>query len=306
MTKKILGYTFALLGCFFGVLSGISVKWIDHEIPTLELLFFRFLIGFVIMLPIVIKKEGPLKLSSTPWGKHILRAFLGMLAVFSCYYAIPKVNFTDYVILGRVYPIFMIGLSLFFLKEKATFDKILAAFLAVIGAAIAIKPSLESPPIFLLLILFGVFVASLSDIVVKKLTVTQSCEKIVLCFFGIAAFSLAFCMPFVWVTPMNMNYILIIISIGITGLLSQYFVTKAYSTLNAGTVGVISSSQLIWAVLFGVSLWNETIELHVWIGMFVIFLSSFVVQNLKYNFFIKKRYKRLIMPLVGWSYNPRL
>ncbi len=274
MKKGVVGFGFGILASLFGVFSGIAVKWVDDEIPTLQLLFIRFAIGFVIMLPVVIKKEGSLRFSTTPWAKHMLRALLGLIGVLSFYYAIPKVNFIDYTVLGRLYPLLMICLGFLFLKEKAGSSKILAALLAVLGAAIGVKPDLSSPPLYILLILFGVLVCASSDIVVKKLTSSQSCEKILLCFFGIATIVLAFFMPFVWVTPATVGLFLPILAIGFLGLLSQYFLTKAYETLNAGTMGVLSSSELIWAVIFGAGIWNEAMGWTMWAGLSVIFMSS--------------------------------
>ncbi len=276
--KKIavVGFSFGILASFFGVFTGVAVKWVGHEIPTVQLLFIRFLFGFVFLLPIVLKKEGGLQLSTSPWSKHLLRTVLGLTAMVSCYYAIAEVSFIDYVVLGRLYPFIILGCSLLLLKEKASANKILAAVLAVVGSALAVKPDLSSPPLYILMIVFGVFVSALGDVVVKQLTRSESCEKIILCFFGIGAVLLAFLMPFFWVTPTTSSLVWPLLVVGVSGTLSQYFVTKAYTLLNAGTVGVISSSQLIWAVAFGAGIWHETMDYQAWLGLFVIVLSTFL------------------------------
>jgi len=261
MNKKIIGFGYGLLSSFCGVFTGIMVKCLNHEIPTTQLMFIRFLIGFFILLPIVIKKESGLKLTTTPWLAHIIRAILGIVSMFCCYYAIPKINFTDYMVIGRTYPLIMIALSLLILKEKRSSKKLFAAFLAVMGAVIAVQPDLTSPLLFIFVVIFGISIAALSDIFVKKLTAIESCEKIILCFFGIGALVLSFAMPFVWVAPSKITVLIPLLIIGISGLLSQYFITKAYKMLTASTVGVIGSSQLIWAVIFGVGMWNEAMGL---------------------------------------------
>ncbi len=276
MRNKILGFGFGLLANFFMVFTGVVVKWVDQEIPTAQLLFIRFLVGFLIMLPIVIKKEGGLKWTTTPWRKHLLRAVLGLVAIFSFYYAIPKVNFVDYVVLGRLYPFLMIVFGYMFLKEKAGPTKVVAALLAIVGALIMVRPDLNSEGLFLLMIVLGIAIAAVSDIVVKKLTATESCEKIILCFFGMAAIILGCFMPFLWKTPASGSLLLSLLIIAGTGLLTQFFMTKAYAVLNAGTVGLVSSTQLIWAVCFGAGLWSETMGLHTWVGIGVIFISSFL------------------------------
>ncbi len=274
INRKITGFGFGLLASFFGVFTGIAVKWLHHEIPTVQVLFIRFLIGFLIMLPIVIKKEGSLKVALTPWVNQILRAVSGLIGVFCCYHVITKINFTDFMVVGRVHPLIMIGLSLFFLKEKAGSKKVFAAFLAVLGALIAIKPNLSSPLLYILLVFFGISLCAFGDIFVKKLTVTESCEKIALCFFGIGALILLCMMPFVWVTPTSISVLIPLLTIGVSGLLSQYFMIKSYNALSAGTLGLLSSSQLIWAVIFGASLWGEAMGIDIFIGMFLIFFSS--------------------------------
>ena len=283
MKNTILGYIFVLTACFFGVLTGFIVKWMDNEIPVLQILFIRFTVGFFVMLPVILKKEGSFKIPKSAKSNHLWRSILGLLSVLLCYYAIPKIKFSDYVVLGHVYPILMIIFSFFFLKEKLKLNKTIAAILAVVGAAVAVRPDLDSPVLYLGILLIGVCIAALSDIFVKKLTTQESCVKIICCFFGISMLILSFCMPFVWVNPSNLNVVILILMISVLGLASQYFITKGYQLLNAGTIGVLTSSKLILGMVLGAMVWGEQIGLHSLVGMGIIFLSSFIIPHIKFD-----------------------
>ena len=113
----------------FAYLSGIS---------THSLLFYRFIIAVMIMLPIAV-----LQRRRFPKGKDlytlIAMGMIGYAGQSYCYFtALTLIPPSLVAILLYLYPVFVAVLSVFFLKETLTKNKLFALFLAISGAILVI------------------------------------------------------------------------------------------------------------------------------------------------------------------------
>lgn len=281
--KSIIGSIYACIAFLMGTLMSAAVKWIGDDLPLLQIIFLRFLVGIIFLVPICWKKEKNTILNITNWHKHLFRAILGIIAIGCFYYSLNQVSLVNYATLHHIYPLFVLLLSYFFLKEKIKLSQWIAIVLGFLGILIITKPTLDSSLIPVVVLLFGSCIAAASDILVKSLTKTESSFKIVLSFFGISTLFLGSFMPFIWVNPANSYVWIGILVVGLSGVSMQYLLTQSYRFLKASTVGVWRYSEFLWALLFGISVWKETTSLNLWIGAVIIFMSSFVIQHLKFN-----------------------
>lgn len=281
--KSIVGSIYACVAFLMGTVMSAAVKWIGDDLPLLQIIFLRFLVGIIFLMPVCWKKEKNALLKITNWHKHLLRATLGIIAIGCFYYSLNQITLVNYATLHHVYPLFVLLLSYFFLKEKIKLSQWVAIVLGFLGILIITKPTFDSSVVPVGVLLFGSCIAAASDILVKSLTKTESSFKIVLYFFGISTVFLGFFMPFIWVNPANSYVWIGVLVVGLSGVSMQYLLTQSYRFLKASTVGVWRYSEFLWALLFGISVWEETTSLNLWIGAIIIFMSSFVIQHLKFN-----------------------
>ena len=87
-------------------------------------------------------------------------------------------------------------------------------------------------------------------------------------------------MPFIWVTPTSLALWAALIIVGISGTALQYFLCEAYKYLNVSTVALWRYSEFLWALIFGITIWNEVPTSTLWFGAILIFASSFIIQYL--------------------------
>ena len=74
-------------------LMGVFVKYASDELPSSEILFSRFFIGFVFLLPFLIK-DGDFKVDMSQWKFLVLRNLAGIASMLLTFYAIKL--FTDF------------------------------------------------------------------------------------------------------------------------------------------------------------------------------------------------------------------
>ena len=70
-------------------LMGVFVKYASDELPSSEILFSRFFIGFVFLLPFLIK-DGDFKVDMSQWKFLILRNLAGIASIH--HYADQRIN----------------------------------------------------------------------------------------------------------------------------------------------------------------------------------------------------------------------
>jgi drug/metabolite transporter (DMT)-like permease len=73
------------------------------------------------------------------------------------------------------------------------------------------------------------------------------------------------------ITPHNM---LILLGMGSCATFAQLALTRAYSTGKTLVASSLSYSAVVFATLFGILLWGETLSLSSWIGMALIISSG--------------------------------
>ena len=61
-------------------LMGVFVKYASDELPSSEILFSRFFIGFVFLLPFLIK-DGDFKVDMSQWKFLVLRNLAGIASM---------------------------------------------------------------------------------------------------------------------------------------------------------------------------------------------------------------------------------
>ena len=134
---KINGPLLIIVASLLWAFDGVIRRYL-YSLPPITIIFFEHLIGFLIILPFVIKSlkfEKPTKREL--WLLLLIALLSGLLGTLWFTTALLKVNFISFSVvflLQKLQPIFAIATSSIFLKEK--FDKryIMWAIVAILSA----------------------------------------------------------------------------------------------------------------------------------------------------------------------------
>src|SRR3989338_8215041 len=141
----------------FGIMATF-VKWACQTITSNEVVFFRSILGSVMIGAMILKEGGS-------WtGKNlkilILRGVFGFAALSMHFYAISKLNLGVAVMLNYTAPIFVVLFARLLLKEKTTWKVNAAIILSFFGLYLLAGPQFEVKPFPILIgILSGIFAA---------------------------------------------------------------------------------------------------------------------------------------------------
>ena len=125
-------------------ISAVFVKFISEYFDPIEVIFFRNLIalGMLIIGYFIFRQNLTLK-TNRPWHQ-LLRAAIGTTAVIIGVWTISILPLAEMTVLFFTSPLFVIPLSIIFLKEKIGVTRIIAVFLGFSG--IWIMAGLTLPP----------------------------------------------------------------------------------------------------------------------------------------------------------------
>ncbi|MDK2917749.1 MAG: hypothetical protein PWQ37_482 [Candidatus Petromonas sp.] len=282
MRQESKGIVFILLSSFFFAVMAAAVKAVPH-IPIAEKIFFRNLVGVLVMGAMIIKNKQSFI------GSNIklltLRSLFGLLGVVAYFYAISKLPLSDAVLLNKMSPFFVILLSLLFLKEKVNKFQIYAMIIAIIGAGFVIKPQFDYTIIPALIGLFSAVFAASAYVAVRQLRHYAAPETIV---FYFCLFSTVVSIPFMvaghYIAPTGRDLIFLVL-IGLSAAVAQILMTTGYRFAPASQIAIYGYTNIIFSTVLGIILWSEFPDLLSITGGILIIIGGFInyiANNPKY------------------------
>ena len=160
-------------------LMGVFVKYASDELPSSEILFSRFFIGFVFLLPFLIK-DGDFKVDMSQWKFLVLRNLAGIASMLLTFYAIKYLPISIATLLMNTSSLF-VPLLLFFFKVRTHLKVLACSFMGFIGVSIIMltNGSMNINPIHVGYALGAAVLAAMAFISLQELNKHNSPKNIV-------------------------------------------------------------------------------------------------------------------------------
>lgn len=238
----------------FSVMNAL-VKAVSVDIPAAEIVFFRGLIGTLLLLWFMRRSGVGLSRRGVPM--LLLRGAMGGLYLLAFFYTVSRLPLVDASILAQTSPLFVLLLSAFVLREPLSQRAKRSMPLILAGAMVVLNPfQFDSFTWTALVGLAGALFSAAASLSIRFLSRTHPAFEIV---FYFTAASTLIPIPLMWgsfVMP-DMRAALLLAAIGIVSLLGQLFLTKAFTHEHAVVVQMVSYSGLLISALLGLFIWGE-------------------------------------------------
>lgn len=296
MLKRIdIGVLYMLFAALISALNGAIAKVLTQDISALEVVFFRNLIG--ILLIVYALRHTPPKLSGGKIHLLILRGFLGFSAMILFFYTIMTIPLAEAITLNKTSPFFGTIIAFYILKEHVSIVTLFALVLGFLGIVFITKPTGMIISYEHFLGILGGFFAAAAYTTIKKIKDVYDARVIVLSFVGIGTIvpailflispyvnapqSLSFLFP-EFILPNELIIWLLIVFMALISTLSQWLLTKAYSSSSIAIIGVVSYTNIPFAVGFGWFLGDAFPDIFTFIGIsFIVFGGILVGRKRK-------------------------
>jgi drug/metabolite transporter (DMT)-like permease len=254
------------------VAMAVLVKHLGARLPSMEILFFRSLIGFFFVLPIFIR--NPMQPFRTKrFGMHLVRGATGAAGNACFFWTITHLLLADAMALQFSRPLFMIPLALIFLGEIAGLRRSLITVVGFLGILLYARPFTAGFEPGAFVGASGALFGALVVISIKRLQTTEPTRVIMFYYaFWNAAFALIPAVWF-WVTP-TLPELALLTVIGFLGIAGQTMVTHGLSQGDATVLAPLDYSRIVYSAALGYLLFGELPGVWSFAGMALIVASS--------------------------------
>jgi drug/metabolite transporter (DMT)-like permease len=293
LSKLDRGILYMLLASFsFAVMGGFA-KVVSEVLPPVEVTFFRNIFG-VLLVGFAIYKS-PLKQIG---GKPLLlffRGAMGFMALLAYFYIIAYIPLGEAVTYNKTSPIFVALFAYLFLNEKLNKWAILAVVLGFIGIVLIAQPQGGTFDKYDILGIFSGIGAALAYTSIRELRKFYDTRAIVMSFMGVgtvAPLLLMLITPYInapesldfmfapFIIPEGIIWFYVVM-MGLSATISQVLMTKAYETTKAGIVGTISYTNIVFALIIGISLGDPIPGILTFVGIALVITSGLLVAFAK-------------------------
>ncbi|MGX9217884.1 DMT family transporter [Massilia varians] len=275
-----------LFASFAFAAMGAGVKLASEFYSTSELLMYRGLIGTLVLLAAVRHQGGTFK---TPFvAAHVWRSVVGVISLWLWFFAISRLPLATAVTLNYMAPIWiaawMFAHGWWSGTKLPEWPLVLAIAMSFFGVTLVLQPAIETKQ--LIGGLAGIassLISAAAYMQVRKLGQMGEPEYRVVFYFSLSTTIAGLFGTLAGDSGAGPGAVFqshtlysgaLLLAVGIFGLLAQIAMTRAYRVGKVLVVANLQYTGIVFSSLWGLALWNDTFDWHVWLGIAVILASG--------------------------------
>jgi drug/metabolite transporter (DMT)-like permease len=251
--------------CF--AIMGVCVKLGAARYSTAELVFYRSVFGFLVILAVT--QSQHLQLATPNWRMHLSRSILGFIALALFFYAITALPLATAVTLNYTSPLFLAIFTTLVIREAVRIQLIGAILLGFVGVVLLLNPTLHRDE--LVAGILGLISGALAGYVYLQVTqlgrMGEPEWRTVFYFTLVCSLGGGLGMLIQDFHAVPLTDLPLLIGMGTSATLAQLAMTRAYRTGDSLVAGSLAYSTVVFASLFGMLVWQETLALSQWLAI---------------------------------------
>jgi drug/metabolite transporter (DMT)-like permease len=240
----------------FFCLMAVGARELSHELPVMLSLFFRSLIGIVVVSAVLLLSGKQAEFKTRRPLAHMVRNVFHLGGQYGWFVGIGLLPLAQVIALEFTVPIWTTLIAAIVLGESITSRKLLAVATGMAGVLVIVQPGadiLESASFVVLAAAFGYAV---SHIGTKTLSATDSSITIIfyMCLVQLPL-ALLLALPD-WVWPQGMQWFWLSV-IGMAALLAHFCLTNALRGADVARIMTLDYLRLPSIAVVGILFYNE-------------------------------------------------
>lgn len=272
-TNLKLGIIFMIISTLGFSFMQIFVKLTSGKFTLMQQVFMRNFVMLIICTVYILVKGSSFFGNKRNRKLLCMRSAFGYAGTIFNFYAINNMVVADAGILQRTSPIFVVLIACFIFKEKFTLERFLTLTFSFIGAIFVVRPQFDSRLFPSIVAMTSALSASIAYMCVSRIGKTERTETIIFIF---SLFSTVCSFPFIFkdfVMP-DLKIFIYLILIGVASSVGQFGLTISYQYANASDVSIFNYLGIVFVVILGKLILNESVSIYSLIGIILIFSMS--------------------------------
>lgn len=255
---------------------GALVKVGSAKFSSAELVFYRSLFGFMMILFTIRIKKLPIR---TPHlKKQLSRAVIGFLSLLMFFYAIAHLPLATAITLNYTSPLFLAAFMPFMLHEQPRKILYLGLLISFIGVVLLLQPSFSSKDLLAgIMGLCSGMGAGIAYLYVKQLgNLHEPDWRTVFYFTLVSTIGAGVWMLFDKVSSIEWQDLSVLLGLAASATIAQLALTRAYRTGKTLLVASLSYMTVVLSSFFGVLFWGEHLSFIEWLAIGLIVISGII------------------------------
>lgn len=249
-----------LLGAFAFATMGAMTSALGPRCDWLLIALVRVLFMFVMAASLSRSTGVRLVLWRPPtlW----LRSLAGSFSLVCNFFALTRLPVADVLTLSNAYPLWIVVLSAFLLRRLPSLAEVVGVASGLLGVALIQRPSLSGDDFAASVALASSVATALAMLGLHRLKGVDPLA-ILAHFSGVASV-----IAVTWLVARrgeiapgrpDLVTMLLLLGVGVSGTVGQFFLTKAYAAGVPAKVAVISLTQVVFGMAFDMAFWGRTL-----------------------------------------------
>jgi S-adenosylmethionine uptake transporter len=271
------GALLALLSFGLYATHDLIVKFLGGIYSPMQLIFYGGLFGFPLVCLMLIrdKTDGHLR-PRHPWWL-LLRSVAGATTAVLGFYAFSVLPMATAYAIFFAQPLLITLLAIPLLGERVGFRRAMAVIVGLIGVVVVLRPGGgDGLTVGHLAALGAACTGALSSIIVRKIGSEERSVVMMVYPMLVAFVCMAVTLPWVY-KPMPVAHLGLLAVFATLGFVATLCLIQAYRSAEAVIVAPMQYSQIIWAVIFGALLFDETPDAWTIAGSTIIIASGIYI-----------------------------
>ncbi len=251
----------------------VSARQLSFSYGTFEILFFRSVIGILVLLPFVLRNGGSALRTAHP-RLQVLRNCVHFFGQYCWVLGVALLPLAEVFALEFTMPIWAALLAWMFLGERLSRHRLIAILGGFVGVLFVVRPGGDvfDPASFIVLGAALGFAASV--IMVKRLTRHDGALTIVF-YMALMQLPMGLVPALLDWTPPSLAHVPWFLIVGVTALTAHYAMARALVLVDATMILPVDFLRLPLIAIVGFLLYNEALDVFVFVGAAFIFAANY-------------------------------
>jgi len=253
-SARLYGIGLMLLGVFMFSFGDALGKYLVATYAVGQLLWLRACAALFVLSPLIWRRREEFVRMERPW-LQLVRVILSTLEVAAFFLATVYLPLADVTTYYLACPIFVTALSAIVLREQVGWRRWTAILVGFCGVLIALRPSAQTISWPAVIALGGSLSFSILMLITRSLRATPDIVMASSQFVGTFLLG-ALMSPFGWVTP-SVGSLALFAAAGCISVTALFCVNRSLKLAPASVVVPYQYSMIVWAVMFGVTVFGD-------------------------------------------------
>lgn len=274
-SSNVIYAVFWMTGTLFSFTAmAVGGRELSSELTTFQILFFRSLVGLVIVTGFLTRQSFAV-VRSHCFGLHLVRNLAHFGGQFGWFYGIAYLSLAEVFAIEFTVPVWTAILALILLKENLTPYRLTALALGLTGMVIILRPGLGIIAPASLAVLGGAVCYALSHTLTKRIIRTDT-PMAVLFYMTLIQLPIGFLLSLQhWTLPGPALWPWVIV-VGIAALTGHYCMARAFFLAPASVVVPMDFLRLPLIAVVGFLLYHEALDVFVFAGAIVMLTGNMI------------------------------